>query len=274
MNTYFAASLILLYASLMITSLEYLKARSIFAGEGMLSWKTLRLRQRVFDMKPFGQFFGIVYDRKPIVLFIAILLLSAAGIVIVVLFNRYALLPVFIVQVVVLNLVILLFNYRSRYALDGADQLNTISITCLSICLLGSAQNYEQYFMLFIAFQLTLAYFIAGVFKIFSRKWLSGSAVKDIFTAQVYGNTFVANSFKRFPRLPILLSIVIIAWESLFPFSFFLPETFFFGFLFIGLLFHLFNAVFMGLNCFFISFIAGYPALIYCYYLVRQLLAG
>lgn len=271
MSIHFIIAIILLYISILITGIEYVKIKSVFADKGLLGWKMLRLRNRLFTGTIF-RLFDMLYNRHVDAIFFAMILLPIAGIVIIIFITKYELFNIFISQILILNIVLLLNNYRSRYSLDGADQFNTISITSLSICLLINPQNFEDYFFLFIAFQLTLSYFIAGLFKLTSLEWLSGRAIGDVFNGQVYGNAFISDTFERFPQLRLVLSIIVILWEVLFPLSIFLNEKLFISFLVIGIMFHLFNAIFMGLNCFFISFASGYPALVYCYDLIRHYL--
>ena len=274
MEPYFIVTMLCLYLSILVTGVEYIKIRPVFTGGNLLEWKMLRLRSGVFTGSLFSGLFDRIYNRHINILFWAMVVLPLSGIAFVVLYERYQLSSLFTAQVVVMNSILLLNNFRSRYALDGADQFNTIAITALSICLLLRPQDFEVYFLGFIAFQLTLSYFMAGIFKVFSVNWLSGKAISDVFNGKVYGSRFIAGVFKRWPVMRIVLSVTVITWEVLFPFSFFLPEDIFFCFLGVGVGFHLFNAVFMGLNCFFLSFVSGYPALVFVYYFIRQISNG
>jgi hypothetical protein len=60
-----------------------------------------------------------------------------------------------------------------------------------------------------------------------------------------------------------VLSLAVVGWECLFPLAFLLPWPYGIGFLAAGALFHAANAILMGLNTLFLSFLATYPALLY-----------
>jgi hypothetical protein len=266
MNKYFFFSLLLLNASILLSGLEYFKSRSVFLENGLLDWKMLRLRERIFTTQYVDGFFDVIYNKGLVLLFLLMVTFSISGIFIVTFYNKFEIAGLLNFQIVALTLIVLFYNYRSRYALDGSDQFNTIYLTSLSLCIFLDSKDFLFYFFTFISFQLSIAYFIAGLYKLFSFKWLSGEALADVFNGQVYGNKFIAKTFEKLPLLGVILSVIVIAWEVSFPLAFFFNETIFFTFLAVGLLFHLFNATFMGLNCFLLSFASGYPALIYCYY--------
>lgn len=261
MNMLFFFTLLLMYVSILVSSLEYLKSKSIFAEKGILEWNMLCLRENIFTRKKYFKFFTLIYGKYAKLFFIGMLLLSLCSILALL----YSKLNLLFVLNIALTILIIAYNYRSRYALDGADQFSTISLTALSFCFLLEPKNFESYFLFFVGFQLSLSYFIAGIYKLTSLHWLSGKALTFIFAGNVYGNKYILKVLKGYPKIGTILSTIVIIWEVSFPVCFFLNNSSFIAYLMVGIFFHLFNAIFMGLNCFFISFVSGYPALIYCY---------
>jgi uncharacterized membrane protein (DUF485 family) len=58
-------------------------------------------------------------------------------------------------------------------------------------------------------------------------------------------------------------TLAVLAWECAFPLVLVLPAPFAYVMLALGVLFHVTNAVVMGLNTFVWSFVATYPAVIW-----------
>jgi hypothetical protein len=80
----------------------------------------------------------------------------------------------------------------------------------------------------------------------------------------MYGCAPVGRFLAARPRLCAVLARGAVAFECLFPLALVLPLPMRLGLLAAGLLFHLLNGLFMGLNTFFWSFTATYPAILYC----------
>jgi hypothetical protein len=120
----------------------------------------------------------------------------------------------------------------------------------------------------FIAAQACLAYFIAGIAKVVSPAWRSGSAVAAIMESETWGRSAVGAWLGANPRSSRLMAWIVIAAECSFPVVFVSPPWLAAVILGWGLLFHLFCALTMGLNTFLWAFGATYPAIWY----VRSLL--
>ena len=113
-----------------------------------------------------------------------------------------------------------------------------------------------------IAVQITLSYWIAGLVKARSGRWWSGAALQEILRSPRYG---VPRSIERLSislSFTRIASLAVIGFEVLFPLVFLFPEAAT-RVLSIGLLFHLANFWIFGLNRFFFAWIAGYPALLW-----------
>lgn len=100
----------------------------------------------------------------------------------------------------------------------------------------------------YVAVQLVLSYFVAGVVKIRNPEWRSGRALGHVL--EQYGWALPTKIWRP-------LAFVILAFELGFPLAFFFPWPF----AVVGLAFHLVNAYVLGLNRFFWAWLAAYPAL-------------
>ena len=136
---------------------------------------------------------------------------------------------------------------RWRGTFNGGSDAMTFLI--LSAWLVAAiVPRFESVCLLYIAIQLILSYFVAGIVKIMSPQWRSGQALTYFF--HQYG--FQVSTMTAF-----ILSWGVITVECLFPFAVFAPTAF----VGIVIIFHLANVYIFGLNRFFFAWLAAYPAL-------------
>lgn len=256
----YQATLCILSIGLFIAALEDLKSWSIFKPTGLLSWKVAKLgfnwhakdlRQRLFNLLLQDTIFKCsIYLR----VFLCLLLFIFS------LLNIVS--PTLICSVFFLNL---LMNFRSPYGLDGSYQMTLVILFALSIgSLFGISSPISTICLLFIAGELLISYFIAGFNKLISPMWRTSSALHGIFSTRSYGHAFFFQLINQMQLLTTFLSWFIILFEMLFFTVLFFHPMYTILFFTIGFLFHAFNAVFMGLNNFLLTFSAAYPALFYC----------
>ena len=115
----------------------------------------------------------------------------------------------------------------------GSDYMTVVALSSL---LVPWGQTY-------LAVQLTLSYFVAGLVKIRHRDWRNGSALT------------------RLTGLPAQLAWPVLIWECTFPLAW-LNHTFCLAYLAVGVVFHLANTKILGLNRFFWVWLAAYPSLL------------
>jgi hypothetical protein len=155
-------------------------------------------------------------------------------------------------------------SYRNIVGSDGSDQMNTIIYIPLLIAYFFDDPFTSKLCLIFIAAQSIISYVIAGVAKLISTKWRSGVAIPQIMNTRSYGHPGIAEYlFKSSQPFKYVLSWFVMLFETFFFLVVFLPYPFFFIFLIGGLLFHIYNGIMMGLNNFFWSFTATYPAIIF-----------
>jgi len=252
--------LALLSVGLLISSLEYIVKINVFAPDGLLSWNVMQLRwgyrlrqgwlgavlQRLFAKSGLTALFSL----RVVCLVLALAVPAGSG-----------------VQWFFLGLVtgsLLLTTVITFYGSDGSDQMATIILITFFLCWTPFATpGLLQMGIWFIALQACLSYCIAGVAKLISAEWRGGTAVYDIFSTKSYGARWASDALKNRPWLQMLLCWSVILAETLFPLALVLPWPFALIFLCWGFLFHLLNAVIMGLNSFFWAFLATYPAILF-----------
>lgn len=153
---------------------------------------------------------------------------------------------------------------RCSYGRDGSDQMDQVVLAGLVVSYLLAPRLSASLGLWFIALQCVLSYVASGVAKVVSPIWRSGDAFFRIFNTYAYGARSLSGVVLNSPIIGVVLCWTIIIFECLFAFALFMPPSFVFVLVVIGLLFHLFNAAVMGLNKFLWSWTATYPALLFC----------
>ncbi|OZM72631.1 hypothetical protein CFN78_13410 [Amycolatopsis antarctica] len=152
-------------------------------------------------------------------------------------------------------------NLRSNYGLDGSDHLAFINF---AVSLLEKAYPHDrrarEAALAFIAAQSCLSYFTSGAVKLTSPVWRSGDAITGVFRTRTYGDKLFYQVAKSNKFAAQGLAWMVMLSEVLFPLVLVAPKPIARLILLSGMGFHLGNARFMGLNRFFWSFVATYPA--------------
>lgn len=256
----YTAMLVLLSTGLLISSLEYLVKVNVFAADGLLSWNTMQLRwgyrlRHGVTGSVLTRFFtkdGLTILFSLRILLIVLAVATPAGSL-----GRWLLL-------VLLTANLLLTSIITFYGSDGSDQMTTILLVTFVLCCPPFAtQTLWVLGIWFVALQSCLSYSIAGIAKLISAEWRGGTAVYDIFSTKTYGSRWAASLMKERRWLKLFLCWSVMLTETLFPLVLFLPWPYALIFLGWGLVFHLLNAVIMGLNSFLWAFLATYPAILF-----------
>ncbi|WP_298183169.1 hypothetical protein [Saccharomonospora sp.] len=152
-------------------------------------------------------------------------------------------------------------NLRSNYGLDGSDHFAFINFAvALLEKLYPNDRRAREAALAFIAAQSCLAYFTSGAVKMTSPVWRSGDAITGVFRTRTYGDRFFYELVKDRKLLAQAVAWGTMVAEVLFPLVLVAPRPIAKMILLAGMGFHLGNARFMGLNRFFWSFVASYPA--------------
>jgi hypothetical protein len=240
----------LLALSLALQSFEILRLRPAYADSGIWRWSTLRkeggwlsrLLTPLLAMPGFHILVGLQ-------LLCAVALFS---------FPHGAL-------VAVLFATALLICIRWRGTVNGGSDFMTLQVLmCLGIaCTAGRQGVVAKYALTYVAVQLTLSYFVAGVAKAREKSWWTGEALREHLSFRVYGVPPVVGGWLRLPGVAALASWTVMAFELGFPVVWLRPELLWPA-LYAAAFFHLANAYVLGLNRFFWAWLAAYPALWFC----------
>lgn len=151
---------------------------------------------------------------------------------------------------------------RHHLTIDGSDQMSLVVLMACLLGRIGADAVSLRAAVSFLAAELTLSYFVAGVSKATSSYWRSGSALTIIAQTRMYGHPLVARVLRTHPALGRAAGRSVLVWESLFLLTLTAPLPVALAVLAAGVAFHVGCAAVMGLNRFVWAFAASYPALL------------
>lgn len=256
----FQVTSFILSIGLLIASLEDLKEWPQFSDSGLLGWKVGRwgtLRKSEGSVAKLANF---LLSEKTFKTSIFLRIVGSATLLLFSVINIVS--PFLILCLFALTLLLAL---RSPYGLDGAYQMNLVTLLALSISsIAGVNSEVSVVCMIFICSELILSYFIAGFFKLISPIWRKSYALPVIFSTRTYGNAFIYEFVRNHSLITSVLTWSVFIFEMSFFCIFFASPLYVPLICILGIIFHLFNSIFMGLNSFLFGFVATYPALLYC----------
>ena len=144
----------------------------------------------------------------------------------------------------------------------GSDRMSLLILWCLLAARIAPDLFWQEVIFGYLAFQLTLFYFISGKVKLVNPEWRSGRALQDVFAFSAYPVSESLRALAGRPRLLWVMSWLVIGFEVVFPLTL-LNSSSLIAALVIGASFHLANACLFGLNRFLWIWIAAYPSLIW-----------
>lgn len=113
-----------------------------------------------------------------------------------------------------------------------------------------------------IAAQLTISYFVAGVAKARHLRWWRGDVLSEVLQSSIYSIPPWLRQLSKYPEVLQRVSVLIIIFELSFPLVWVFPNLVYF-YLGIGILFHFGVWMMFGLHRFFWTWICTYPCLIF-----------
>jgi hypothetical protein len=244
--------------SLLISSLQSLFLFRHYADSGLFSWRVQRTRHPGLLRSPFLR----VYDRLfsyPAILWLFTLRVILCAAVFFLLQHRNALQGI----CTLIAFVSIVLSIRGPDGENGADEMTLIMFVSLSIVLASPDEWVWKCGLFFVAGQLLLAYCTSGYIRIRESTWRDGSALLVVLRQHTYGNRWFWLRARRHPGWNRWMSRTVLLYECAIPIVFFIPMKFVYFFLAFGVIFHVLNAVVMGLNTFLWAFVAAYPALLW-----------
>ncbi|WP_433672768.1 hypothetical protein ACQP06_15060 [Nocardia sp. CA-136227] len=158
----------------------------------------------------------------------------------------------------------ILLSMRSRFGGDGADQMTIVVFVALALAFAVGQERAEVVVLWFIAAQVCLAYFTAGVAKLVSPVWRSGTALPEILATRAYGHRRAAKILARHRTAAAAMCWSVILLECGFPLVLLGIGPLTYLLVISGALLHIGTAILMRLNTFLWAFLATYPAVIFC----------
>lgn len=259
MDVYLACQLMLYLVTvgLLLTTAEYLFLLREFENDGLYSWNIIR-EHYYWMPRLVGTIPQAIVGRHFVTIVLSLRLGLLAALPFFADFKTPTLLPWLLLGVLATD------GYLTTrcciYGADGADQMGRTILCVLCICSFLPKTEILSLGLVFVAAQSCLAYFVAGVAKVIGKEWRRGTACAAIFNTRSYGTSLLARVFSLSPALSFIASWSVIVFECSFPLallgSFYITTIY----IILGLTFHIFNALVMGLNSFFWAFAATYPA--------------
>jgi hypothetical protein len=260
LDTTYTLIVILASTGVVIASVELLALREEFDAGGLFSWDVLRTGSRAtLSIGTGGPRRWIAHS-----LFVPAVAgaRASAGLILICFSDNYALSTASVFAIIASSIVM---HWRAPLGLDGSDQMSLIIFVAIAIFRLFPGDVYvEQASLWFVAIQGCLSYSVAGVAKVISPVWRSGEAVRRVLSTRTYGSRTSASFVSGRDGVCVALSWLVILFECSFPLALAFGETGFAVFAVLGILFHIANAVTMGLNTFVWAFVATYPAILFC----------
>jgi hypothetical protein len=243
-----------------LSSIEWLTNARHLHDEALLGWPISQLRHRalVYGLAP--RLLNPLFGYPRILWLLSIRLGSALFLLSGISFGHAR-----TAVTVLVALTTIAIALRSPYGLDGSDQMTAFIFSTLAMVRLSPSPVVEVAFLWVLALQSSLAYGTAGFAKLASPIWRSGAAIPGISSTRAYGSPFASRFVHGRTWLCAGLAWSVILAECLFPLALFAPFPITLALLAMGVAFHIMSGVVMGLNTFIWSFVATYPAILWCH---------
>ena len=156
---------------------------------------------------------------------------------------------------------IILGRFQGPYN-GGSDRMGLLALWCLLLAQVLPTERGREIAFGYLGAQLVLSYFIAGWVKLLNPDWRKGQALRQVFAFSVYPVSESVRGWAQRPAIIMAMSWAVILFEIAFPLTLVSQGTLIAG-LAIAAAFHLANACLFGLNRFFWTWLAAYPAILW-----------
>jgi hypothetical protein len=156
---------------------------------------------------------------------------------------------------------VMLQRFQGPYN-GGADRMGILALWCLTLSRWLPTEAAREMAFGYLGVQLVLSYFIAGWVKISNPDWRKGKALRQVFAFSAYPASEGLRDWAQRPKLLFVMSWAVMLFELAFPLTLASRPTLAFGLAFAAM-FHLMNACLFGLNRFFWTWLAVYPAMLW-----------
>lgn len=157
--------------------------------------------------------------------------------------------------------VLILYRFEGPYN-GGSDRMGLLALWCLTASRLLPTPALQELAFGYLGAQLILSYFISGGVKIVNPDWRSGRALADVFRFSAYPVSEALRAWAERPQVLLAMSWAVMGFELIFPLTLLWKPALIAG-LVVAATFHLANACLFGLNRFFWTWLAVYPAILW-----------
>jgi len=165
-------------------------------------------------------------------------------------------------------------RWRRRLGGDGGEQMSALVLLALLLAVLPAPSTTRAWAaVVLVAAQAALAYLTAGVAKVASPAWRTGTALPGILATYTHGDARTAGLLTRIPLLGLAGGWAVVLYECTFVVLVLGPRDVALAVLAVGLVFHLACAVLMGLSGFVWAFTATYPCVLLAGDAVRSVIS-
>jgi uncharacterized membrane protein YphA (DoxX/SURF4 family) len=249
-------TLVLVLVRVILNGAEALVRRREYATRGLFAWQLKRARHVWLAHGALANVFEVGFRHPRYLYLVALQTVCAVTLLLPMAQPATSLLLLFILAVELFSAL-----RNGGYGMEGSDQMHLILLCSLNIYFAVSDPFARTAVMWFIALQSMLAYLTSGIVKLKTRPWRAGTAIRLVLSTDNYGCRRLSQLLNRMPEVSKWMCWGVVAFECLFPLVVLAGPKATLLLLVCGACFHLMIAATMGLNGFFWSFVATYPAI-------------
>lgn len=243
--------------SVAIQAAELLQVRAAFREDGCFAWSLLR---RDFASSPMWlqRSLDALLSYRP---FVALLLVQLSGALALPWLSSAAW-----SFMLLLTVLLVCLRFRGTYN-GGSDSMTIVVLLGLTVSRLAAQLHASDAWvdagLGYIAAQLVLSYFVAGLAKLRQRTWQSGQALSQLVQVRQYVVPRPLVALLSKPWASRLTGWLAIGFECAFPAALLMGRGVAFFLLALAASFHVAIALAFGLNRFLWAWLSAYPALWY-----------
>jgi len=239
-------SVMLLSLSLLLQSFEMLNISSKVGAHSPWSWNHVRN-----DFAHWPSFFLFSFDHLYEENF-KFLVLTQIILTLCLLWE-----PHIVIFFLIMTYFLIALRFRGNFN-GGSDAMTMVTLVSLTFAFQKTSIGFYL-----LAFHCTLSYFMAGMVKLRNKSWRSGLALQTFLTHSNYAIPSKIQKWTNQKSWMILGSWIVILFECSFPLVWLFPKLTTY-YVVAASLFHVINYFCLGLNRFVFTWIASYPALLFC----------
>lgn len=244
----------LIALALIFQTIELLLLRDVYSDSGVWRWADLNKEFKIFS-RINQAMLCFFLNYKNFILFLVLRLVLA----ICLLFYSSPL----ILCTLLFSTVMIALRWRGTFN-GGSDYMTVLVLSALSVAsIYKDSETVQLAALWYITIQVVSSYFIAGLVKVRRGNWRDGSALQGFVASTIYKDISLTKLISSNKAVALLFSWTIIIFELAFIFTLLSPSVAV-SFILIAFFFHVGNFYIFGLNRFVFSWMACYPALVFC----------